>query len=548
VSRIDELLTERLRDADPLPHDELDRLLREGSVEELLSREPARGPARRSRRILWAVVSTACVAAVAGVLVMSLPAGRHVPAPANVGILGRPATDADRLPDWVREDQRVLEMRLDRDDARLARSTDTRRYYVVPADGGRQVCLVDIPVKEPPLPAARSGFTGPGLSNGGVQCAGTGVFTRRFMVVLTGYARSTRQIEVVAVAPDGFDRASSGDAVAEVRDNLAILRPSRLERTVRIAGPEGDRIAYQNSPWFPGPGPPSGPPTLDPSDLDPTVSVFNRPAGAADVPPRALKKALDAARRRPGGPDPEPGTERRVATTGRTSYWLVRDRFTGGGRRALLGLVAPWGATLRPISLPTRAEPLTTLATTAAFEPYGLARITLRTVVPDGFTTAIIGGRTFPVRNNFLLVRAVSVEVNYSVDLRGPAGRVVGSASLGGSETRFGIPSNEVVYGTEEVVSERARGAGLREPYAATIVAGLREDVVRVLGPWAETRAAPSSRTVQVVTVRSGDDALVLVTGSAAGSDLSVKQRRYRVGEVPDLSDLGRVRPLDLTP
>ncbi len=545
MSWTDDMLVERLRDADPLPHDELDRLLRETSVDEMLSRVPPRRPERTSRRVLWGAATAAGVAAVAGVLVVSLPRGEEASIiPGNIGILDRPATDADGLPEWVRGERAVLELGLERDGSRLARETATRRYYIVPADGGRQVCLVDVPLKPPALPKGQAGFGGgPGLSDGGIQCAETAVFERRFMLVLTGYAAGGRNVELVAVVPDGYDRAVTGDAVADVSNNLAVLRPSTLEGMVRVSGLSGERVAHHG--FSVGPGPTSPP---VPADLDVTVSVFSRPAARGENPPAVLSAALEAARRRPGGPDPEPGTERRVAVAGRTSYWLVRDRFTRRGPRALLAMVTAGGVTLRPIALPTRAQPFRAFPSTLVREPYGLSRITLRTIVPDGFTSATIGDRTFPVRNNFLLIRGFPVDGRYVVDLRGPAGRVVQPAVVGGNESRYIIPTNYVPYRTERVVLSRARTAGLRGTLGATIVAGRPGDVAGLLGPWASTATPSRERTVPVVTVRSGDNALVLVIESALGPDSAVKQRRYRVGELPDLSDLGRVRPLDLTP
>lgn len=541
MTRTDDPVVERLRAADPLPLDDLDRLLRQMAMPDPPTSPAGRGaPARRGRRVLWGAVTAAAVTAVAGVLVVSLPRGEERAAiPGHIGILDRPATDADRLPEWVRGEWMTLEQGIDRDGARLAASTATHRYYIAPAAGGR-VCLVDVPTKPPPLPRASGGYGGgPGASVGGIQCADDDVFARRFMIVVVGYRVAARDLELVGVVPDGYDRATMGATTAQVHDNLFILRPPRLGPAVRITGPAGVRIAYHQfsvGPFI----------RRIPKGLDTSISVFQRAASADDVPPPALEAALAAARVRPAGMDPEPGTERRVATGGRTTYWLIRDRFTGRGRRALLAMVRGRGVVLRPIALPTAAVPFRADPSTSEREPYGLTKITMRTVVPDGFTSAVVAGRTFPVRNNFLLVRGFPTGGQYRVELRGPAGRILMSTAPGPNEFRLNIPTNDVPYRSEALVVTRAGQAGLTGRLTATIVAGLRGDVAGLLGSWARTTPNPYQRTVPVVVVRGANGALALVIESASGSNPVFLERRYRADQVPDLSVLGRVRPLKL--
>lgn len=549
MTRTDDVVTERLRAADPLPLDDLDRLLRETAPPDV-SAFPA-APRRRGRRVLWGAATAAAVAGVAGVLVLSLPRGEERAAiPGHIGILDRPATDADRLPDWVYGERALLELNLDRDAARLAVVAATRRYYVVPANGGVQVCLVDIPSVAPPLPQQGSGsILGPGTSTGGIQCAATQVFAQRFLPAVIALRRDGETSVLAGIVPDGFDRASMAGVAVDIRDNVFVLRTPRLDDGVRVTGPSGTRTAYHGySLTLPAGRIPTG--------LDPTASVFSRPATPADTPPRVLRAALDAARSRQGGPDPEPATERRVAVAGRTSYWLIRDRFKRRGPRALLAMVARGGVVLRPLALPTRATPVRAFPSTVVWEPYGPSRITLRSMVPDGFTSAVVGGRTFPIRDNFLLVRGLPVTGSYTVELRGPAGRVTVGAQPGRLPSRYIIPTNDVPYRAETFVTARARRAGLTGRLTATIVAGTRGDITRLLGTWAAldgTGRGPSPapapygiRTTAVITVRSDARALVIVLDSAQPSSEVFRQREYRADQVPDMSVLGRVRPLKL--
>ncbi|MFN8123359.1 MAG: hypothetical protein U0237_13105 [Thermoleophilia bacterium] len=516
--------------------------MREGAMPDLPASPAGRGaPPRRGRRVLWGAATAAAVAGAAGVLIVSMPRGAdRAVIPGHIGILDRPATESDRLPEWAYGDQMLLEQGIQRDATRLAGSTATRRYYIAPAVGGR-VCLVDVPAKAPPMPTATEGFGGgPGLRTGGIQCADTHVFDRRFMIVMVGYGPGGRQLELAGVVPDGYDRATTGTTSVEVRDNLFVMRPAKLtEDGVRLTGPNGERTAYHG--FLLGPDE-----ARIPRGLDPTVSVFDRAPEAVDTPPPALRAALDAARSRPGGPDPVPGTERRVAVAGRTSYWLTRDRYRGLTSRALLAMVSGSGVTLRPIVLPTPAQPFRAWPSTAVREPFGPTRITLRTIVPDGFTTAVIGDRSFPVRNNFLLVRNLAVTGTYRVELRGPAGTVVQSSGLGSNEFRIHIPTNSVSSRERSLATLRAVRAGLRRPFSATIVAGLRADIPDVLGRWATTGSTGRSLTIPVVVVRNGNDALVVVIDSAVEPGAVYRERRYRADQVPDLSVLGRVRPLRL--
>lgn len=538
MTRIDDPVMDRLRAADPLPLDDLARLMREGAAPDLSP--PAAGPARR-RRVLWGAATAAAVAGVAGVLVVSLPRGEERPAvPGHIGILDRPATEADRLPEWVRGEQMILEEGVDRDGARLAKDAGDHRYYIAPAAGGARICLIDIPVPAPVLPAPSLGFSGgPGRSVGGIQCTGTAVFERRFMIVMTEFGAGGRDAELVGIVPDGHDTAEMAGTRTEVRNNLFVLRPSRLGDAVRVSGGDGERTAYHGFSVRPFT-------SRIPRDIDLTVSVFRRGPTLADRLPAVLREALDRARRTPGGPDPQPGTARRVAQAGKTTYWLIMDRFERRRPRALLATVTGTGAVVRPIVLPTRAEPFRAAASTVVREPYGPTRITLRTVVPDGFNVAVVGGRTVPIRNNFLLAQDVPVYGQYRVELRGPAGRMLQTSSVGPEGFRSHFPTNQVPHRLDTYVRARAAVSGLRPPYAATIVAGRSEDLARVLGPWAAIGTSDVRRTVPVVTVRSGRVALVLLVESAAAPGAIFRERRYRTDRLPDLGALGRVRPLEL--
>lgn len=541
MTRTDDMLIERLRVADPLPHDELDRLLREGSVEDLLARAPVRRPERRSRRVLWGAATAAGVAAVAGVLVVSLPKGRDAPVAGHLSILDEPQEADDRIPAWALGDESTLPFGIDAASSRLAFTRNGRRYYVARASmlwsGPPQICLLDMPTTVPPLPRAAR-YSVPPARGGSVTCVVASVMSQRFLVSLRGGDGRA----VAGVVPDGYDRVAAGSETVVVTSNVFVFDDRVAADPLTATGPAGRREAYLGIA-----APPE--PDVTPRGLSPVVSVFRRPAVTEDALPPRTATALEARHRRglshTGAFVPVVGSARYAGGGPGRRRWVLRDArrrdalvIASVGRDGRL-LELAWGR------LPTRAEPLPTATSGETREPFGPRFVSITAVVPDGFDTAVYAGRTFTLRANLLSIGPLQQPTSASLELLGQAGtlrRTVSSAFP--SPTGVRIPTNDIPLGAANLLRSEAAANGVDRPDRATIVATYGALLPRV---WRSPRPAlQPTQTLVILTASQGRRTVwVLADRIRAKTPIAVRVFDSRP---PDLTPLGRVRPLDLTP
>ena len=553
MSRTDDLLIERLREADPLPHDQLDLLLRESSVDELLSRVPPRRPERRSRRVLWGAATAAGVAAVAGVLVVSLPRGEEAGIiPGNIGILDRPATDADRLPEWVTDDMAVVEAAVDPASARLARTVNGRRYYVANGRGRGAgavplVCLIEAPEVEPPLPspiAPNGSSTVRAPGGGAVLCAGASALTRRFIAApvtsrpsIAAPVASPPSIDIVGIVPDGYERVRIQDRSVPVEGNVFVVDGAEGADPLIATGPAGERRAYAGVATSP-------PSSLTPPRFVPRVSVLQRPARRGDAAPPPVARAAARAARRPTGVAPVVTSARYAGEHAGRRHWVMADA-RRPGTLTVATLARSGSVSFRNLGLPNRRDPLGLSLQSGRTEAYGPLRVSLQVVVPDGFTTATIAGRRYPVTGNLLALHGVSSDARVTIELTGPAGALRRSMpfSVGNSEV-IAIPTNRVPEGAADLIRYVGRQQGLGTLRSANVTVGTA----------AQVRAATG-----LVTPPASDGWVWVITGTdgtrtaiaAALTQTGRRQGLFLVNSTsaarpPDLSALTRVRPVSL--
>lgn len=385
--------------------------------------------ARTLRRGVGALATAGGLAALAGliaVLVVATPDGDSR-APAAAGepfsILTRERTTDDALPAWVIADPVFRSQRVNPASARrvivdgergLWAAISTRRDVPVgagprarSASAVRFACLVDAALSRPPGPVSRQGRVGSGGA-GGIACVPVAAFAGHALVVgLTrvdspgGYVRG----DVAGLVPNGYALAEAGGVSAPVIDNVFLLKNVSLDESIRVTGAEADIVAPPPEPRSPGY-------TREVPPGNAVYSVFSRAARPADRLPPEIVELLKVRRARDAGGRfaPMPAIRPLVAKArfagefrGRR-YWLVPDAVPSvvtiatlhpGGNRNLTG------ATL------SRDRGILWAVSGGQRHPLEPFRLTLRAVVPDGYTSIEVDARKVPVKDNFVVIHDV---------------------------------------------------------------------------------------------------------------------------------------------
>lgn len=506
---------------------------------------PDRSVSRPRHGSRWRSPAIATAAAVVvGVAIVQRAGDDAVPDDGRLSLLTREATDRDRLPEWVADDEAMLVEGLDAASARLARvDGDGRRWFVAnarrPAPGGgllQRLCLISVPDTEPPLPAPTAFLGSGGITSratAAYACGQPDALRRQFMVVRTSRIAPS---DLAGVVPDGYDRVTAGAGDAPVDGNVFVLpAASATADPLVAAGPAGRREAYTGL----GAGRPE--PDVTPARLDVGLSVLTRPQRPSDrLPPRvALVLAATSA---PGArPHLVPGSERALGTAGRIRYWLVRDRRDGRG--AVLVEAGPSGlVNSQQVPLPTRRNPVNGVVLTTRPDRFGPAEVRGWLVVPDGFTRATVAGRPVPLAGNALVFQVTLGTGEAVVELRGPAGtlrRTVGDATPS-AQPMLPLPTNHVPLAALPAL-RAAAGSRVGDLRDAVIAAGSAGRVEAVTG----RPVASASRLVWVVMATGPGGTRVVVADSRDRDAFDVLDR-FTVPEPLDLTPLTRPRPLDL--
>lgn len=499
-------------------------------------------PRRWHRR---AGVAAAIAVAVAGGITVQQRAGDDPVTPdGEVGLLSRPAADADRLPDWVARDEALLVEGIDVSSSRLARRDDGRRWYLTnarrPGPGGglfQRLCLISVPDAEPPLPPPTAFLGSGGITSRATAaygCAQPDALRRQFLAFRTSRIAPS---DVAGVVPDGYDRVSAGSAAVEVKGNVFVIPAAAASGDPLTATGRGTpREAYA------GLGAADREPDGTPPGLDVRLAVLDRPQRPSDRLPAEVAVVLAATSAPGAAPHLVPGSERALGTGPRgIRYWLARDRRDGRG--LVLVEAGPRGlVNSQQVPRPSRRDPVNGVVVSTRPDPFGPAQMQGWLVVPDGFTTATVAGRPAPLAGNALVFRETLGTGQAVVELRGPAGtlrRTVGDPT-GPARAMLPLPTNHVPLAAVPEL-RRAAGPRFRTFRTAVIAAGRAGAVEAVTG-----RVVPSaSRLVWLVMATGPGSTTVLVADSRDRDAFDVLDR-FTVPRPLDLSTLTRARPLDL--
>lgn len=501
-------------------------------------------PPRRSRRRMG-VIAAIAVGVVAAVAVQQRGGDDSVGTrDGRLGVMSRGATDRDRLPDWVADDEAILVEGLDVASARLARVDGDRRWFIAdsrkPGPGGglfRRLCLIAVPDVEPPLPPPTAFLGTGGLTSratAAYACGQPDALRRQFLVFRTSRVGPS---DVAGVVPDGYDRVTAGAAPAPVDGNVFVMPAATAVRDPLVAtGPAGRREAYA------GVGDTTAQPDLTPPGLRVAVSALARPQRPSDRLPPDVAEILRATSAPGADPHLIHGSERALGASDTGSrYWLVQDRRYQPGlvlvEAGAAGLVAS-----QEVPRPSTRDPVNGVVLSTRPDPFGPAEVQGWLVVPDGFTGATVQGRPVPLVGNALVFRETLPTGSAVVELRGSAGtlrRTVGDTTPP-TQPMIPLPTNHVPLAALPRLRAvaGARFAAFRE---AVIAAGSAGAVEAVTG----RVVASGSRLVWVVMATGPGGTQVLVADSHDRDEFQVLDR-FTVRRPLDLSSLTRVRPLDL--
>ena len=501
--------------------------------------DPSPPRSRRARRAGVAVAIT--VAVVAGIAVQQR-GGDTPPAPGRVGVLERPIGDRDQLPEWVADDEALYLEGIEWPTVRLARTDPGRRWFIAranrPGPRGeplRRICLIAVPDREPPLPAP-SAFLGSAAVTGrlvaGYVCGRTDGLRDRFVAFRTSRISPS---DVVGIVPDGYDRVRVGDTEGTVEGNVFVLREPSGRDPLVATGPAGERRAFAG--LSAGPTPRS----FTTPGLKTRIAAVERPITPADRLPQAVLDRLSGIGSEVRSEGIVPGSERLIAERDGHRYWLVRDRVDS----TVLGLIDqdPEGGVEYQVITAPGYEAVNGVVVSNQPEPFGPSVVRGWLLVPDGFTSATVGGRPVPLLGNALVFEETLDSGATVVEFRGPAGvarRAVGDATAP-TQPMSPLPTNHIPLEAAGALRAAAgpRAGALR---SAVIAGGSAAQVERVIG-----RLVPSnSRLVWVLMAEDGDRTLVVVADSLDRDEFTVVQR-FRVAEAPQLVGLTRIRPLDLS-
>lgn len=493
---------------------------------------------RRARRV--GVAAAIGAAIVGGILVQQRRADE--PVPGRVGVLERPIGDRDQLPAWVADDEALHLEGIEWPTVRLARVDPGRRWFIARATGPgprggplRRICLIAVPDDEPDLPAP-SAFLGASAVTGrlvaGYVCGRTDALRNRFVAFRTSRVSPS---DVVGIVPDGHDRVRAGRVESDVRGNVFVLREPTGPDPLIATGSAGERRAFAGLSTAPTP------PSFTTPGLPVRISALDRPIRPEDRLPEEVRFQLRALAGEVRSEGIVPGSERLISNRDGHRYWLVRDRVD----RRVLGLVdadTDGRVGYQVLTAPSAGDAVNGVVVSSQSEPFGPSVVRGWLLVPDGLTSATVGGRPVPLLGNALVFAETLDSGATVVELRGPAGvvrRSVGDATAP-TQPMSPLPTNHIPLKAVVALREAAgpRAGALR---SAVITAGSAAQVERVTG-----RLVPSgSRLVWLLMAADGDRTLVVVADSLDRDGFEVVQR-FRVREPLDLTPLTRVRPLDL--
>jgi len=484
------------------------------------------------------------VAIVAGIAVQQR-GGDAPPVSDRVGVLERPIGDRDQLPEWVADDEALYLEGIEWPTVRLARVDPGRRWFIARATrpgprGGalRRICLIAVPDREPPLPAPRA-FLGSSAVTGrleaGYVCGRTDALRSRFVAFRTSRVSPS---DVVGVVPDGYDRVRVGRVESDVQGNVFVLREPTGPDPLIATGPAGERRA------FAGLSSARTPQSFTTPGLPVRISALDRAITPEDRLPEEVRLQLRGVAGEVRSEGIVPGSERLISARDGHRYWLVRDRVDD---TRVLGLVdedTDGRVGYQVLTAPSEFDAVNGVVVSSQPEPFGPSVVRGWLLVPDGLTSATVGGRPVPLLGNALVFAETLDSGATVVEFRGPAGvirRAVGDATAP-TQPMSPLPTNHIPLKAVVALREAAgpRAGALR---SAVITAGSAAQVERVTG-----RLVPSgSRLVWLLMAADGDRTLVVVADSLDRDGFEVVQR-FRVREPLDLTPLTRVRPLVLNP